>query len=298
LTDGNSYRAGFVTIAGPSNVGKSTLLNRLVGQKVAIVTPKPQTTRRRIIGIRTDADAQLILIDTPGLHAPRGMLNRRMVDTARRCLAEGEVIVIVLDAAEGVREEDCAVLGEVTSFAHPVVVAINKIDLVWRGALLRVVERAHEVIPSAEIVPISAYTGDNVGEFLRVAKMMLPESAALMPAEQYTDQTERMISEELIREKIFLAMHQEIPFSTAVIVEQFSDEPVRKLSRISALVVVERETHKAMIIGAGGRMLKEIGTQARLELEQILGRHVFLELHVKVERGWTGDPRKLKELGL
>jgi GTPase len=298
MTDPNPYRAGFVTIGGRTNVGKSTLVNQIVGQKVAIVTPKPQTTRRRIVGVRTDPDAQLILIDTPGLHESHRPLNRRMVDTARRCLTEGEVIVAVIEAGDRLHEADRRFLTQVPRFSRPVVVAINKIDLVKRDSLLHIAEQAHQAIPDAEIVPVSAYTGENVDELLRVAKPLLPHSAPLMPAEEYTDQSERMLSEEIIREKLFIAMRQEIPFSTAVIIEQFSDQAERNLTLISAVIIVERDAHKGMVIGAGGRMLKEIGTQARLELEQILGRHIFLELHVKVERGWTSDPRKLKELGL
>lgn len=296
-TQSAAHRAGFVTIAGRTNVGKSTLLNRIVGQKVAIVTPKPQTTRRRIVGIRHDSDAQLILIDTPGLHEPHRPLNRRMVETARRCLAEGEVILGVVEAGARLGDEDRAFLGEIGKLGRPIVVAINKIDRVSREQLILLVQAVNQAIPAAEIVPVSALKGDNVDELVRVVKRMLPESAALMPEDEYTDQTERMIAEEVIREKIFLAMRQEIPFSTAVVVEHFVEEPERKLVKIAALIIVERESHKGMVIGAGGQQLKEIGTSARLELEEILGRRVFLETRVKVEKGWTADPRKLKELG-
>ena len=298
MTEGTRYRAGFVAIGGRANVGKSTLVNRMVGQKVAIVTPKPQTTRRRVIGVRTDSDAQLILIDTPGFHQSERPLNRRMVDTARRCMAEGEVHVAVIEARTALDNRDRQFLLQVPRFDRPIVVAINKIDLIQRDALLPVIAQAHQVVPGAEIVPVSAHTGENVEELVRVLKPLLPEGRALMPAEEYTDQSERMLSEEIIREKLFLAMRQEIPFSTAVSIEHFSDDAEQNLTRISAIVVVEREAHKGMVIGAGGHMLKQIGTQARLELEQILGRHIFLELHVKVERGWTSNPRKLKELGL
>jgi GTPase len=291
------HRAGFVTLGGRTNVGKSTLLNRIVGQKVAIVTPKPQTTRRRIVGIRSDPDAQMILIDTPGLHEPHRPLNRRMVETARRCLNEGEVVVGVIAAGRGMNPEDRRFLADLARLGRPTVVAINKIDLVARDRLIALAEEAHQTLPGAEIVPVSALTGENVDELVRVVKSMLPESPALMSEEEYTDQTERMIAEEIIREKIFLAMRQEIPFSTAVTVEQFAEEPERNLVRISAIVIVERDSQKGMVIGAGGLKLKEIGTDARLELEQMLDRRVFLELRVKVERGWTGDPRKLKELG-
>jgi len=293
----STHRAGFVTLAGQTNVGKSTLLNRLVGQKVAIVTPRPQTTRRRIVGIRSDPDAQMILIDTPGLHEPHRQLNRRMVETARRCLAEGEVIAAVIAAGAKLSAADRALLGELAQLGRPVVVALNKIDISSRERLMPLVQEIHGAIPSAEIVPISALKGENVDELVRVIKQMLPESPPLMPGDEYTDQTERMIAEEIVREKIFLTMRQEIPFSTAVQVEQFIEEPDRNLVKIFALIIVERESHKGMIIGAGGQQLKEIGTAARLELEEILGRRVFLELRVKVVKGWTGDPRKLQELG-
>jgi GTP-binding protein Era len=293
----DDHRAGFVAIGGRTNVGKSTLLNQIVGQKVAIVTPKPQTTRRRIVGIRTDKDAQIILIDAPGLHEARRPLNRRMVEIARRSLAEGEVILAMVEARGDLKPDDRAFLEETAQLGRPTAVAINKIDRCAREELMRLVGQVHEAIPAAEIVPISARTGENLDELLRVLKRLLPAGPPLMPAEEYTDQTERMIAEEIVREKIFLAMGQEIPFSTAVVTEGFSEEPERGLVRISALIIVERESHKGMIIGAGGRKLKEIGTNARLELEEILGRRIFLELHVKVERGWTADPRKLKELG-
>jgi GTP-binding protein Era len=299
VTEANPpYRAGFVSFGGRTNVGKSTLLNQIVGQKVAIVTPKPQTTRRRIIGVRTDPDAQLILIDAPGIHESRRPLNRRMVDTARRCLAEGEVIVAVVEAGNSLDDSDRRFLTQLPRFGRPVVVAINKIDLIRRDFLLPFIEQVHQAIPDAEVVPVSARTGENLDELLRVLKPLLPEGGALMPAEEYTDQSERMLTEEIIREKLFMAMRQEVPFSTAVSVEHFSDEPARNLARIGAVIIVERDAHKGMVIGAGGRVLREIGTQARLELEQLLGRHIFLELHVKVEKGWTSDPRKLKELGL
>jgi len=298
VSNNNPHRAGFVTIAGQTNVGKSTLLNCLVGQKVAIVTPRPQTTRRRILGIRNDPDTQMILIDTPGLHEAQRPLNRHMVDTARRCLAEGEVIVAVISGNAKFGGADRAMLNELALLGRPVVIALNKIDLSSRERMMPLVQELHEALPSAEIVPVSALKGENVEELVRVIRAMLPESPALMPGDEYTDQTERMIAEEIVREKIFLTMRQEIPFSTAVQVEQFVEEPDRNLVKISTQIIVERESHKGMIIGAGGQQLKEIGTAARIELEEILGRKVFLEMRVRVERGWTSDPRKLKEMGL
>jgi GTPase len=291
------HRAGFVALGGRTNVGKSTLLNRLVGHKVAIVTPKPQTTRRRILGIRNDPDAQILLIDAPGIHEPRKALNQRMVDTARRVLGEGEVVLAVIEARERLDPADRKVLLEVRALSRPTIVVINKIDLIPRELLLPLIEECNPGMPEAEIVPVSARTGENIAELIRIIKQMLPEGPPLMPSDEYTDQTERMIAEEIIREKIFVKMREEIPFSTAVKVESFVDEPERKLKRIAALIVVERDSHKGMLIGAGGQTLKEIGTSARLELEQILGARVFLELHVKVERNWTRDPRKVAELG-
>ncbi|MBI3758481.1 MAG: GTPase Era [Deltaproteobacteria bacterium] len=297
MSSDNPHRAGFVTIAGQTNVGKSTLLNCLVGQKVAIVTPRPQTTRRRILGIRNDPDAQMILIDTPGLHEANRPLNRHMVDTARRCMAEGEVIVAVISGNAKFGAADRAMLSELSALGRPVAIALNKIDLSSREKMMPLVQELAAALPSAEIVPVSALNGENIDELVRVIKAMLPESPALMPGDEYTDQTERMIAEEIVREKIFLTMRQEIPFSTAVQVEQFVEETDRNLVRISTLIIVDRDSHKGMIIGAGGQQLKEIGTAARIELEEILGRKVFLEMHVRVERGWTSDPRKLKEMG-
>jgi GTPase len=291
------HRAGFVALGGLSNVGKSTLLNRVVGQKVAIVTPRPQTTRRRIIGIRTDPDAQLLLIDTPGIHDSSKELNRRMVEVARRALTEGQVVLGVIAAGESIEPADRAVLQQLATLKAPLIIVINKLDLVSRPRLLPLIDELHGEFPKAEIVPVSALRGDNVGELVATVKQMLPVGPALMPEDQYTDQTERMIAEELVREKIFLAMRQEIPFSTAVRVEKFVDQPERRLKSISVQVIVERDSHKAMLIGVRGRALKQIGTAARLELENIFETRVFLTMVVKVEPGWTRDPRRVAEYG-
>ncbi len=294
----DQFRAGMVALAGRSNVGKSTLLNLLVGCKVAIVTPLPQTTRRRILGIRNDSDAQLILIDAPGIHESRKPLNQRMIDRARACLKEGDVVVGVIEAAPRLGAGDRQFLAEFSELRQPKVVAINKIDLVPRPLLIPLAEQCLSVVPGAEIVPVSALSGENVDELVATIKRLLPIGPALMPADQYTDQIERMLAEEVIREKVFLAMREEVPFSTAVKVESFSPAPERNLLRIAAVIVVERESHKGMMIGAGGQRLKKIGQSARLELEQLLESRIFLELTVKVEKNWTHDPRKIEELGL
>ena len=295
MADAPEHRAGFVALGGRSNVGKSTLLNRIVGQKVAIVTPRPQTTRRRILGIRNDPDAQIVLIDTPGLHESSKELNRRMVDVARRALAEAEVVLGVIAAGASIDPEDRATLHELAELKTPMVIVINKVDLVPRPQLLPLIEELHREFPAGEIVPVSALRGENVDELIATIKRMLPVGPSLMPEDEYTDQTERMIAEEMVREKIFLAMSQEIPFSTAVRVETFADEPERKLKRIAVVIVVERDSHKGMLIGAGGRTLKKIGTAARLELEDVFETRVFLEMRVKVEPGWTRDPAKVAE---
>jgi GTP-binding protein Era len=270
----------------------------MVGHKVAIVTPRPQTTRGRILGIRSDPDAQFIFIDTPGLHRPRSALDQRMIEIARRCLSEGEVVVGLVEASAPLGEGDRAFLAELRELKAPCVVAVNKIDRVKRADLFAAVEQCGRELPQAEIVPVSALKGENVKELVAVIKRMLPAGPALMPEDEYTDQTERMIAAEVVREKVFLAMREEIPFSTAVVVENFVEEPDRRLLRIEAVIVVAREAHKGMLIGAGGRQLKQIGTAARLELEKLLGAHVFLQLLVKVDKDWTRSPRKIAELGL
>jgi GTP-binding protein Era len=292
------HRAGFVVLGGRSNVGKSTLVNRLVGHKVAIVTPKPQTTRRRVMGIRSDTDAQIIFIDTPGIHQSPKLLNRRMVETARQSLADAEIVMGVIEAAGRASPADHAFLEELRALDRPKLLVINKIDLMPRAALLPILEECARELPGIEIVPVSAKTGDNIEELIRMLKSMIPAGPALMSEEEYTDQTERVLAEEIIREKIFLKLEREIPFSTAVAVEAFSEDPEKKLIKIAATIIVERDSHKGLVIGAGGLMLKEIGTAARLELEEILGWRVFLELRVKLERDWTRNPRKLSEMGL
>jgi len=294
----DQFRVGLVGLGGRSNVGKSTLLNLLVGYKVAIVTPLPQTTRRRILGIRNDPDAQLILIDMPGIHESRKLLNQRMVGRARACLKEGDVVVGVIQAAQRLGAGDRQFLAEFRELRQPKIVAINKIDLVPRPLLIPLAEQCVSLVPGAEIVPVSALTGENVEELVSTIKAVLPIGPALMPADQYTDQSERMLAEEVILEKIFFAMREEVPFSTAVKVEDFSAAPERKLLRISAAIIVERESHKGMMIGAGGQRLKEIGQSARLDLERLFESRIFLELVVKVEKNWTRDPRKIEELGL
>ena len=292
------HRAGFVVLGGRSNVGKSTLVNRMVGHKVAIVTPKPQTTRRRVMGIRSDDDAQIIFIDTPGIHQSPKLLNRRMVETARESLASAEIVMGVIEAGDRTSPADHAFIEELRELKHPKLLVINKIDLMPKARLLPILEECARELPGVEIVPVSAREGENIEELLATLKSMLPESPSLMAEDEYTDQTERVLAEEIVREKLFLNLEREIPFSTAVTVVAFLEDEEKKLIKIAATIIVERDSHKGIVIGAGGSKLKEIGTAARLELEEIFGWKVFLELHVKLERDWTRNPRKLQELGL
>ena len=292
------HRAGLVALGGRTNVGKSSLLNRMVGQKVAIVSPRPQTTRRRIMGIRSDADAQMVFLDSPGLHRPRTALDHRMIEIARRSLGEGEVVLGVVEARAPLAESDREFLAEMRELKAPRVLALNKIDRVSRADLFAAVAQCGRELPEAEIVPVSALKAHNIDELVAVLKRMLPEGPPLMSEDEYTDQSERALAGEIVREKVFLAMREEVPFSTAVTVENFVVEEERPLLRIEATIVVAREAHKAMLIGAGGRQLKRIGTAARLELEKIFAARVFLHLLVRVEKDWTRNPRKIAELGL
>ncbi len=290
------FRCGLVALGGHTNVGKSTLLNRLVGRKVSIVTPLPQTTRNRVLGVRNEPDAQLLLVDMPGLHPPRGLLNQQMTALARRCLAEADVLVGIVEAASTLKTRDRAFLAEMVHYQMPKVVAINKIDRTRRSSLLPLAEQCAHEVPQAEIVPISALTGENVERLLEVVRRFLPVGQALMPRGEYTDQSEAKIAQEIIREKIFFSVREEIPFSTAVRLDEFTLEGERRLLRIGATIVVERESHKGILIGADGLRLKRIGQSAREELEALLKQRIFLTLFVRTEKNWTRDPRKVAEL--
>ena len=291
-----TQRAGFATLVGRPNVGKSTLLNRFVGAKLAAVSATPQTTRNRIVGILTRADAQVVFVDTPGIHDGGTPLSSRMVATARQSLGNADVALLVLDARTGIGPADRAVAAEVR--ARRALVALNKIDLVARPALLPLCAEAAEIVPGAEIVPVSAKTGDNVEHLLDLTVAALPVGPALYPADQISEQSERFLAAEIIREKIIDQTRDEIPYTTAVLIDAFREEPARNLLVIEATVLVERPTQKGILIGERGRRIRDIGQAARLELEVIFGCRMFLELHVKVQHDWRKDPRVLRELGL
>lgn len=292
------FHSGYIAIVGRPNVGKSTLLNQLLGEKVAIVTPKPQTTRNRITGIRTTASSQMVFLDTPGIHQARSLMNRRMVDVALQTLHEVDVVLWLLDSHERMGSEDERIAQSLRELKSPVLVLLNKIDLVSKGKLLPLIQRCSELLPGKEIVPISALRGENLTLLLELIEKNLVAGPIYFPDGDFTDQSERFIAAEIVREKVFLLTREEIPYGVAVTIDEFSEKEEKNLIVIKATIHTERDSHKPILIGKKGTMLKEIGKQAREELEALLGCKVFLELFIRVDRGWTQNPRMLNEMGL
>lgn len=294
----STFKSGFVSLIGRTNVGKSTLLNKLVGEKIAIISDKPQTTRNKIMGVKTLPQAQIIFLDTPGIHKPKHELNRRMVKIAMRALQNIDLIILMIAANEMFGSGDQFVLNLLKDIETPVLLIINKIDLIKKAKILPIIEHYRQQHNFAEIIPISALTGENVESVAKQIIQYLPYGPQYFPDDQITDQPERDIMAEIIREKVINLTRQELPYSTAVIIESFDEEPERKLIRIQATIFVDKPSQKGIIIGSSGSMLKKIGTLARLEIEKILSAKVFLQLWVKVKRNWREDIRVLKQLGL
>jgi GTP-binding protein Era len=302
------FRAGFVAIVGRPNVGKSTLLNRVLGEHLAIVSPRPQTTRTRILGIHSAPGVQLALFDTPGLHRAKGALNRSMVEVALHTLSEVDAVLFLVEAGTGpdgrveVGEATRWAIAEVARSGKPAILGISKMDRAPRPSLLPVIDAYRALHAWAEIVPFSGLTGENVEVLLEALARHVPESEApLFPADVMTDQAERQIAAEYVREQVMLQTRQEIPYAAAVEVEEFDESDRRDkggLVRISAVIWVERESQKAILIGKQGSMLKRIGTKARENLERLLACKVFLTLNVKVEERWSERAAALKRLGL
>ena len=290
---------GTVAIIGRSNVGKSTLLNRLLQEKIAIVSDKPQTTRTRILGVVHASGAQIALLDTPGLHKPQHLLNRRMVRTAVETLEEADLLYVLMEATSLPGPGDLLVVDHVKASlakrSRPVILVVNKIDAVNKLKLLPVLEMYAKLFAWTEVVPVSAQMGDNVERLLDVTVRYLPEGDAAYDDETITDQSMRTLAAEMIREKILKQTYEEVPHSVAVEIDQFVEEG--KLVRISASVLVEKETHKAIVIGKHGERLKAVGTEARHDMEKLFGKKVFLEMWVKVRNAWREDERALIELG-
>ncbi len=291
-----TFTSGFVSIIGRPNVGKSTLLNSIIGEKIVITSDKPQTTRNRIQGIHNIPNGQIVFIDTPGIHAGRSRLNRSMVDTARSAISGVDLLLLVVEATTAADQEFVTeVIGKVTSI--PVVLVINKIDLLAdKSQVLKKIADWSALFPFREIVPISAGRNDGVEHLVSVVSGYLPEGEAMFPDDILTDMSEKFIVGEMIREKVFRLTRDEVPYSTAVTVESFIERENGVIA-ISAAIMIEKDTQKGIIIGAKGEMLKKIGTQARHDIERLLATKVYLELFVKVVNNWSERPSKLRELG-
>ncbi len=290
------FRAGFVTVVGRPNVGKSTLVNRLVGQKVAIVSDKPQTTRNRILAVVNRPGAQLVLFDTPGIHKPMHEMNRRMVSAAVHSVGQGDVVLWVNEVDEPPGPGDAFINRLLAKTGLPVVLALNKIDTIAKPQILPALETWSHFGRFDEIVPISALKGENVDRLETVLVAKLPEGPALYPEDFVSDLAERFFVSEMVRERILHHTREEIPYATGVVIELFKEE--EKLVRIQAAILVERENQKGILIGRGGSMLKRIGTEARQQIEEFLGTKVFLGLFVKVRERWRENEGILREMGL
>lgn len=288
------FRSGFVAIVGRPNAGKSTLLNRLVGQKIAIVTSKPQTTRNRIQGIVTRSDGQIVFIDTPGLHTPESALGRQMIREVTAATEGIDVLLLMADASRGMPEKDELLLEKARRFRGRTILALNKVDRVEKPKLLPLIEAFRKEFEFASIVPISALNGSGCADLLKEILGFLPEGEPHFPEDQVTDQPQRFLAAEIVREKAIQAMYHEVPYALAVEVEKFEELP--RLTRIEATVNVERDTQKKILIGTKGAVLKKIGTEARKELEELLGAKVYLGLFVKVQPNWRENPQRVREL--
>ncbi len=291
------FRSGFIGIIGKPNTGKSTLLNRIVGEKIAITTHKPQTTRNRITGIRNLEQGQLIFLDTPGIHRVSTPLNRQMTETALGTLESTDVLLLLAEAGNEASPEDQFVIGLLKKVRQPVILAINKIDLVDKPSLLPLANAFRQLFPFQEILFLSAMKGEGVEGLIEEIWNLLPEGPQYFPEDMMTDRTERFIAAETIREKITLLTHREIPYATAVVIDTFREDEEKNLIRIQATIIVERDSQKGIIIGKKGAMLKEIGTRARRDMERFFAAKIFLELFVRVQKDWTRDIKMLRELG-
>ncbi len=291
------FKSGFIGIIGRPNVGKSTLLNGILGEKLAIITSKPQTTRNRIVGIFNREDAQFIFVDTPGIHSARTPLNRIMVRTARETFTDSDILLLVVEAGQETTPDDLLIIESLKATSVPKFLILNKIDLIRREQLLPQMDAYRNLHPFAEMIPISALTGDGIPLLLDELWKYLPEGPRYFPEDLMTDSSERFVAAEIVREKILLLTHKEIPYSAAVVVDAFKEDEAKNLIRISATINVEKDSQKAILIGKKGSMLKEIGTKSRLEMENFFAARIYLELFVRVRKDWTKDPRMLREFG-
>ncbi len=294
----SQFKSGFVSIVGRTNVGKSTLLNSFVGEKVAIVSDKPQTTRWRIQGVKTYPEGQIVFIDTPGIHKPKYKLSQRMVELSLQSLKDVDLILFMVDASQPFGKGDQFVIDQLQKIRTPVFLLLNKIDLIKKENLLPLIDTYQSLYPFAEFIPVSALQGDNLDRLRDQILEYLPLGAPYFPPDQLTDQSERLVVAELIREKILSHTREELPYSTTVMVDSFKSDEEKKLIRIKAIIYVDKKSQKGIIIGKDGSLLKRVGTQARQDIERILNSRVFLQLWVKVKRGWRQDERFLQRLGM
>ncbi|MBP1968699.1 GTP-binding protein Era [Virgibacillus natechei] len=292
----DNFKSGFIAIIGRPNVGKSTFMNKVIGQKIAIMSDKPQTTRNKIQGVLTDDDAQIVFIDTPGIHKPKHRLGDFMVRIAENTLNEVDAILFMIDAKEGYGKGDQYILDRLQQVNRPVYLIINKVDLVHPNDLLPLIDQYRQKYTFEEIVPISALKGNNVTHLLDVLKTHLPEGPQYYPEDQVTDHPERFIITELIREKVLQLTKEEIPHSVTVVLENFETRDTNTIF-IQATVITERKTQKGILIGKQGTMLKNIGKSARQDIEVLLGSKVYLELWVKVNKDWRNKQSQLNEYG-
>ena len=294
-------RVGFVSLIGRPNAGKSTLVNRVVGTKLAIVSDKPQTTRNRILAVRHyagDPGAQVIFVDTPGIHRPLHRMNVRMVDMAFESIGQVDLIGLVRDATDGLGSGDRFVLAALERAPVPVILVLNKIDCIAKPRLLPLIDWYRRQREFAAVVPVSALTGDGVETLEREIRDRLPEGEPLYPDDFLTDQPERVLAAETVREKVLRYTHAELPFTTAVVVDRFDEDTAPGLLRLFCSILVERTSQKPIVIGPGGARIRQIGTEARLDLERFFGTRVFLDLHVKVRPAWRENDRILDQTGV
>jgi len=289
-----AFTSGFVSIIGRPNTGKSTLLNAILGEKISIVSKRAQTTRNVIKGVKNIDDGQIVFLDTPGIHRGRGALSSFMLKEAMNSIKDVDALILLVEAAPPA-QGDLSIIKALKNTESPVILCINKIDTVGRPELLPVINGYKPLYPFHDIVPISALKGLGVDIVLDILKKELPEGPPFFPVDMVTDQPERFVVSEMVREKVFRLTRQEIPYSTAVMVEEFKEGP--KVISIRAVINVERDSQKGIIIGRKGAMLKKIGTLARAEIERFLGAKVFLELFVRVKKDWTVNERSLREFG-
>jgi GTP-binding protein Era len=291
------FRSGFIAIMGSPNVGKSTLLNQMLGEKISITSKKPQTTRNRILGVMHRPSSQLVFIDTPGIHKAKRPLNIRIVDAALSALGDVDIVLVMVDVANPDPDSETFLINKLKRIKQPVVLALNKTDLIKKPTLFSIIDKWAKAYSFEAIIPVSAILGDQIEELVEAMEALLQKGPAFFPEDTLTDLPERFIAAEMIREKVFRLTGQEIPYSTAVTLDSFSEEKKGALVKIHATIHVERASQKGMIIGKNGSKLKMIGTEARKEIERMVGTKVFLKLFVRVHKNWSKNTKALRKFG-